>query len=90
MKYLSTDELRDGGYLQEVNRCFLHPLGLAMEVALPAGELRIQDHRGDPEGVIFADGLIDRTKALKIWDEKADRSDVRQKLLGFRVQPMPE
>ena len=90
MKYISVQDLIDGGYLQEINRCFLHPLGLALEVALPAGEIRIQDHRADPEGVIFEEGTIDRAKALKIWDEKADNSDVRQKALGYRVQPMPE
>lgn len=29
--YLDMNEFRDGGYLQEANRLFLHPLGLALE-----------------------------------------------------------
>ena len=87
MKYISATELINVGYLQEVSRCFLHPLGLALEVSLPDQTLRIQDHRDDPEGVSFAEGIIDREKATRIWDMKADRSDVRQKALGYRVQP---
>lgn len=96
MKYLSAEELIESGYLQEVNRCFLHPLGLALEVALPEyglrmqeGRLRMQDHRSDLEGVIFDEGLIDRAKTQNISDEKAHRSDVRQKALGFSIQPPP-
>ncbi len=89
MKYISADDFRDGGYLQEANRCFFHPLGLALELKMPDGTMSVQDHRADPEGVIFADGVIDGDKARKVWDEKADRGDKRQNLLGYRIQPMP-
>lgn len=33
---IDVGEFRDRGYLQEVNRRFLHPLGLALEVRSPA------------------------------------------------------
>lgn len=36
MKYLGVDEFREIGYLQELNRTFLHPLGLALEDAVNA------------------------------------------------------
>ncbi len=32
IKYIDIKEFREAGYLQEVNRQFLHPLGLALEV----------------------------------------------------------
>lgn len=59
MKYLDLTEFRDLGYLQEVNRLFFHPLGLALEVYTDTdtGDVThlggIWDYRGDPEGVLF-------------------------------------
>ena len=32
IKYLDLIEFRDFGFLQEVNRQFFHPLGLALEI----------------------------------------------------------
>lgn len=37
---IDAGEFRDRGYLQEVNRRFLHPLGMALEVWTPAKTLR--------------------------------------------------
>jgi hypothetical protein len=34
MKYIDIKEFREKGYLQELNRQFLHPLGLALEVVI--------------------------------------------------------
>ncbi len=34
MKKINIKEFREFGYLQEVNRRFLHPLGLALEVVI--------------------------------------------------------
>ena len=34
MKYMNIKEFRDTGYLHELNRLFLHPLGLAMEISI--------------------------------------------------------
>jgi hypothetical protein len=52
-KKMPATEFRDLGYLQEVNRQFLHPLGLAMYVNAETGEYGILDAREDLEGFIF-------------------------------------
>lgn len=49
-KYISVKEFQEKGYLQEVNRQFLHQLGLALEIVYDndTGEYYIggiQDHR---------------------------------------------
>lgn len=63
-------EFRDLGFLQEVNRCFFHPLGLALAVEVEehgpqAGKVidlyGIYDSRQDPEGWLYGD-----------WPEDAD------------------
>jgi hypothetical protein len=38
IKYISPEEFREEGYLQEVNRRFLHPLGLAIEMVMNPSE----------------------------------------------------
>lgn len=34
IKKIDIKEFRESGYLQELNRTFLHPLGLALEVEI--------------------------------------------------------
>jgi hypothetical protein len=96
MKYLSTTDLRDGGYLQEVNRRFFHPLGLALEATLgpkaliTSGDLcvfTVQDHRADPEGVIFGD--VDPAHVVRIDAEWKQREPVRETALGWMIEPAP-
>jgi len=57
IKYISVEEFRKQGFLQEVNRCFLHPLGLALEVTIDDNGKEtisgIWDSRDDPEGIIY-------------------------------------
>ena len=57
IKRMDITEFRELGFLQEVNRRFLHPLGLALEVVLePDGTEHlggVWDYRDDPEGMIF-------------------------------------
>lgn len=84
-------EFRQGGYLQEVNRQFLHPLGLALEVEIDdeTGSESlggIWDYRDDPEGMLFADGMIDLGKVKRIRDEKNAKSGVRVELIGSVIQ----
>lgn len=100
MKELNAKEFRDLGYLQEVNRRVLHPLGLAMFVETDGdgNVVRIggvSDHRDDPEGVYygFEDGTVGHRKMVEQaqrvaaeWDERAPR---RETLLGFMTQPVP-
>jgi hypothetical protein len=92
VKYLNPQELIDGGYLQEVNRTFFHPLGLALEVkAFSAGTVQpfvisVQDHRDDLEGVVF-DETPSREKFEQVYTEKQRRDQPRRKALGYFVQP---
>lgn len=91
IKRMSVREFRERGYLQELNRRFLHPLGLAIEVALdPDGEERfgnVWDYRDDPEGLIYAPGMIDPDKAARIQLEAQRKQAARKKLLkGVFVQ----
>jgi hypothetical protein len=90
-------EFRNLGYLQEVNRLFLHRLGLAMYVTfddegvpLSAGVL---DDREDPEGWVFKwdsypdgeAGGIARARFVRAELEK--RREAREALFGASVQP---
>ena len=85
-------EFREFGYLQEVNRLFLHPLGLALEVVRHDDGTEtlggVWDYRDDPEGMNFADSMDLTEKAERVaaqWDEKFT---TRMAALGYMVQPL--
>ena len=89
-KVLSVREFRDLGYLQELNRQFLHPLGLSLEVtsADPAtGEeqLQVSDCREDPDPPVPE--RVDLFKTMLIRDEIRQRYAPRTQALGHWVQP---
>lgn len=90
-KKMSVKEFRELGYLQEVNRRFLHPLGLALEVQIyENGEeciKEIWDYRDDPEGLIFGPGMIDLEKARRIYTEQVGKQHQRIQALGYDIQP---
>jgi hypothetical protein len=90
---MSLEEFRAGGYLTEVNRQVLHPLGLAMAVEPgPDGHLvfaGIIDHRDDPEGVYYGDPWHALGKALKVLQVSEERRQARVAALGYWVQPLP-
>lgn len=92
IKKMSVREFRERGYLQELNRRFLHPLGLALEVGLDEDGTehfgRVWDSRDDPEGIYFAEGMIDPDKALRIQKEAERKKAARSRLLGAQVQPV--
>lgn len=85
------------GYLQEANRCFFHPLGLALELDNPEANLdedlghslSIVDGRDNPPGFIFAPGLLDREKAEGIAEEFVNRAGIRIRLFGHIIQEVP-
>jgi hypothetical protein len=90
-------EFIDQGYLQEVNRQFLHPLGLALvasaQVEDDTGEVTDQweirgvwDARDDPEGIIFSEEVLDSEKASRVAKEQAKRLAPRLDALGYIVQ----
>lgn len=83
---MTASDLRDGGYLQEANRRFFHPLGLAMFVDLDTNEVGVIDDRDDPEGWVFV-GIDLDPHAGKIRQEEHDRYAPRVKKHGWRIQP---
>jgi hypothetical protein len=89
MKYMDVKEFRETGYLQEVNRRLLHPLGLALEVTLDDGGNEqisgVWDYRDDPEGLRFAE--VDAEKVGRIEHLWAERFEPRRERLGYIVQP---
>lgn len=92
IKLIGIKEFREAGYLQEANRRFFHPLGLALEVTVEDdGTERLSgiwDYRDDPEGVRFAEGYgADAEKAARVDREWAEHAEYRKRTLGFVVQP---
>lgn len=83
------------GFLQEVNRRFLHPCGLALEVVKhDDGTMEfggVWDYRDDPEGMVFAD-LSDEeslSKANHVAAEVAAHAPSRRALFdGDIIQPI--
>ena len=94
-EYLSWDEFRNSGMLQEVNRQFFHPLGLSLKILIDdegevTGIAGIADLRANPQGAIFADvGDDHRKRANNIIGEQRRRAAMRETLLGFVRQPIP-
>ena len=88
---LDLKTFRDDGYLQESNRVFFHPLGLALAVRIDdAGNrtLEVLDYRSDPEGVVFDGGLAEKADRVKAIADS--RRAAREKSLGFWQQPAIE
>lgn len=128
IKYIDLKEFHDFGYLQEVNRQFLHIFGLALELrSYKAAELEriirhfladdvddrtvedvrqllrhfgiapsivslggVWDYRDDPEGIRYADGVIEPAKTERVWKERGRLALSRMEHLGYIVQPVSE
>jgi hypothetical protein len=91
-QYMNLNEFRTRGYLHELNRQFLHPLGLALEIVIDdegnesiAG---IWDHRDDPEGIAY--DQVTPEKARQIAAIQSMRMPARMKKLGYWIQPAGE
>lgn len=91
---MSINEYRSLGYLQEVNRGFFHPHGLALEVVVDDdGTERlggIWDYRDDPEGIVFGDttGPEFARKAEMVRVELEWHREAREALFGDVIQPL--
>lgn len=91
---LDVEDLITGGYLLEVNRQVLHPMGLALAV-VPAEDgsdenaaLVVIDARSDPEGIRVADDSgTARSRAETFEEEWLRRRPERYDRLGWMVQP---
>lgn len=95
IKYMSIREFVELGFLQEANRRFFHPLGLALEVHVEGvsdvdGSYRlggIWDYRDDPEGIIFT-GPLDPVKADNVLVEEGRHAQARLSMIGSMIQPL--
>ncbi len=94
IKMMDLAEFRRIGFLQEANRQFFHPLGLALEVivnddgdGLELGG--IWDYRDDPEGMEFDESVLSREKACAVAALRSTKADARMARLGSVVQPIP-
>ena len=98
-KYVSPKEFQELGYLQELNRVFLHPLGMALVLVKDnnTGNVYIegiQDHR--EEGISF--GLNDTDperveRFLKNFNYMIDQREKQSKLRGIEngfIEQIPE
>lgn len=87
IKYMDLNEFREFGFLQELNRLFLHPLGMAMsiETDTPDPKVAVWDYRDDPDGVLF--GKIDQEKVNRVQDLVNQKIPIRNGRLGYWIQP---
>lgn len=88
IKYLDLQEFIDEGYLHEVNRLVLHPLGLALSIGAGQAHVAVWDCRDDPEGVILGDDLLSPAKAINVAKQMFARRGDRIKHTGYVVQPI--
>ena len=88
IKYADIKELRKFGYIQEINRQFLHPLGLALEISIDKDGNEslggIWDYRDYPEGMEFEH--INQSKLRRVRKEQRRRARVRKEMLGYVIQ----
>lgn len=99
IKRIGIKEFRESGYLQELNRQFLHPLGLALEVEVDkdgAEQLGgIWDYRGDKEGIYYNLKESNEERLTKfsknaqfIETERSARSGFRKFLFDSIIEPI--
>lgn len=91
-QYLNHKTLIEEGYLQEVNRQFFHPHGLALALVKnepnAEGMLRIIDYREDKEGLVFDKSIDLQPKADNVYRLEGERYVDRRKAIGWWVQPV--
>lgn len=92
IKHIDIKEFRERGYLHEINRRLLHPLGMALETAVDDNGIEylsgVWDSRDDPEGIYYGDDLLSPAKVANVTSEWNERVEERMALLGFMVQPV--
>lgn len=94
IKRIDIKEFREQGYLQELNRQFLHPLGMALEIIIDDdGNEKlggVWDYRDDPEGMLYAEEIVklDRFKENidRIAQEYLVKAQYRKDKYGYTIQ----
>lgn len=92
--YIDIKEFREKGYLQELNRLFLHKLGLALEVGSNGNEdiiLGIIDIRNEGSFFDINDSSKERIKSFKD-KETFIKSEFKriEKIRGFSTEEIPK
>lgn len=93
MSRMPIEEFVELGYLQEVNRQFFHPLGMALVVVrdTDTGDAQFEMYTtDDPEGIAFDSGEMDLGKAIHVEERRARIARTRMESLGFVIQPISE
>jgi len=99
IKKIDIKEFREKGYLQELNRRFLHPLGLALSISIGDNGCErldsIWDYREDKEGIYYDIRNSDPSRKTTFNDKKSfidtefeNRCKSRKEILGFDVEPL--
>ncbi len=93
VKRIEIKEFRQLGFIQEINRRFLHPCGLALEVIvdLETKEEKlggVWDYRDDPEGIRFVEDVLDGQKFQSVEDLFYSKAEARRENLGYFIQPI--
>lgn len=87
---ITNREFIEMGYLQEANRQFFHPLGLALAVSTGSLDdpvnITVLDSRTDPEGIYFDEADDLSSKANHIAEIATRRLTPRSKALGYWIQ----
>lgn len=86
---ISASSFRELGFLHEVNRLVLHPLGLAMFVDPDKDQMGVFDMRDDPEGVYYHDETLRPEAATYVAEKLEARGQARIDQLGYVIQPLP-
>lgn len=100
-KKIDIKEFRELGFLQEANRQFFHPLGLALEISIDENGNEslggIWDYRDDLEGIHYnlKDSPSERIESFKrklvnVEKEKQKHKSTREKLFGNIIEPIPK
>ncbi len=92
IKKISIREFREFGFLHELNRLFLHPLGMALEVVINEDGTEelggIWDYREDKEGILYNVIDDDGVKKIKrVREFKMRKHEEKFEALGYVVQP---
>ena len=90
IKRMTASEFREAGLLQELNRQFLHPRGLALEVVIADGAESfggVWDYSSDPEGVTFHPTMPLAEKAALANTAAPVKAEERLAKFGWIVQP---
>jgi len=97
IKRIDIREFREKGYLQELNRRFLHPLGMALEVVVDENGNEklggIWDSREDEEGIYYDIKNSDSSRKERfksnekfINEEFNSKIKIRKEKIGFGIE----